>query len=162
MNFNDKHIDDINAFIADATTPLPARQSLSKRVLFGALTAVAITISAHASDPVAAISRKTPRVNINTASREELMLLPGIDKRLADNICRVAGQGFGTYFDRDRLEWVRVTADPKCHRKCHFKMTEDLLKVAGVGPATVDLVFPYVVLEGPTTAREKIVPTRRR
>ena len=62
----------------------------------------------------------TPKVNVNTASREELMQLPGIGPKLADAIIR-----------------YRETYGP-------FRRPEDLLKVKGIGPKKLQQLRPFL------------------
>ncbi len=68
-------------------------------------------------------------VNVNTASGEELELLPGIGPARA----------------RALIE----------HRKQHgpFKRVEDLAEVSGIGAKAIDRIRSYCVLAGKTTAR---------
>jgi competence protein ComEA len=72
-------------------------------------------------------------VNINTASNEELELLPGVGPAKA-----------------------RLIAS---YRQQHaFRTVEELARVKGIGPRTVRRLRPHLVVRGPTTAR----PTPRR
>ena len=68
-------------------------------------------------------------VNINTASAEELQLLPGIG--------RVRAQA--------------ILAERK--KRTRFNRIEDLAAVKGVGESMLDTLRPYLILVGPTTAR---------
>lgn len=61
-------------------------------------------------------------VNVNTASEEDLMLLPGIGPTLARRIV--------------------------AHRP--YQRTEDLLRVPGIGPKTFERIRPHVVVENPS------------
>jgi len=68
-------------------------------------------------------------VNINTASAEQLELLPGIGASRAE----------------------AVIAERKA--RGGFKNVEDLLAVKGIGEASLTRLRPHVALEGKTTAR---------
>ncbi len=59
-------------------------------------------------------------VNVNTATREELMQLPGIGPKTADAIIR-----------------YRETYGP-------FRSPEDLLKVKGIGPKKLEQIRPFI------------------
>ena len=74
-------------------------------------------------------------VNINTASVEELQLLPGVGPARAQAILA------------ERKKRVR------------FNRIEDLASVRGIGDSMLDALRPHTVLVGPTTARQV---TRRR
>jgi competence protein ComEA len=73
--------------------------------------------------------RLTGKVNINTASVEELQLLPGIGATRAE----------------------AIVAERK--RRGGFKRVEDLLEVKGIGEASLARLRPYVTIEGKTSAR---------
>jgi len=68
-------------------------------------------------------------VNVNTASSEELQLLPGIGEARA----------------RALLETRK--------RRGGFKSVDELLEVKGIGPASLEKLRPHVTVEGKTTAR---------
>jgi competence protein ComEA len=69
-------------------------------------------------------------VNVNTASVEQLQLLPGIGESRARAVVEARKQRGG------------------------FKAVEDLLEVKGIGEASLERLKPYVTLEGKTTARK--------
>jgi competence protein ComEA len=123
----------------------------------GALAAFALAaIYAHAgAGPVQPVK---PVVNINTASEAELELLPGVGPKLAGEIYAIAEAGFQLYdpeyFDAQR-GWIK-SPDDRCDHRCHFKSVDDLLKVKGIGPKKLEALRPYVVIDGPTTAKTKI------
>ena len=68
-------------------------------------------------------------VNVNTASIEELQLLPGVGPARARAILEA----------RERLGG--------------FKKVEDLLEVKGIGPAALEKLRPFVAVKGRTTAQ---------
>lgn len=68
-------------------------------------------------------------VNLNTATVQELMLLPGIGQAKAEAI---------------------VT-----YRQAHpFKDTSELTEIKGIGPKLFDKMKSYLTLSGPTTIQE--------
>jgi competence protein ComEA len=71
-------------------------------------------------------------VNINTADASSLALLPRVGPAVAQRIVE--------------------------HREQNgkFQKKEDLLLVRGIGEATLELIAPYVVMEGETTLKEKV------
>lgn len=75
-------------------------------------------------------------VNINTASAEELERVPGIGPARAEAIVRLR---------------ERVT---------RFRHVEDLVRVRGIGRATLRTMRPYLALDGMTTLSER--PGRHR
>ena len=70
-------------------------------------------------------------VNLNTASAEELIRLPGVGPARARAILEL----------RARLG--------------HFSRLEELLRVKGIGRATFRKLRPLLALSGPTTLRER-------
>ncbi len=68
-------------------------------------------------------------VNVNTASIEELQLLPGVGPARARAILEA----------REHLGG--------------FKRVEDLLEVKGIGPVALEKLRPFVAVKGRTTAR---------
>ena len=66
-------------------------------------------------------------VNVNTASAEELAMLPGVGPVRARAIIELRQQRGG------------------------FKRVEDLLEVKGIGDASLAKLRPYIALEGKTT-----------
>jgi competence protein ComEA len=76
-------------------------------------------------------------VNVNTASSEQLQLLPRIGPALAERIIN-----------------FRELNGP-------FKAAEELVAVKGIGERSLENLKPYVVTEGETTLKEKIRLPRR-
>ena len=74
-------------------------------------------------------------VNINTATKAQLCLLPGIGPSRALAIIR-----FRT--------------------KRPFRRKEQLLRIRGIGAKSLIQLRPYVSLEGPTTLKEKVPRAR--
>jgi competence ComEA-like helix-hairpin-helix protein len=69
------------------------------------------------------------RLNLNTATKEELVLLPGIGEAISERV----------------LAW----------RETHgrFHRVSDLRRVRGIGPKTLDNLRPHLTVIGPTTLR---------
>jgi len=99
---------------------------------FGRALALALVAAfALATSPTLAADgpRLTGVVNINTATAEELQLLPGIGESRAR----------------------AVIAERK--RRGGFKSAEELLDVKGIGDAGLQRLKPFVATNGKTTAR---------
>lgn len=75
-------------------------------------------------------------VNINTASVEQLSLLPRVGS--------VVAQRIADFRDKNGS----------------FKSLEDLMFVQGVGEKTFELIRPHITLSGETTVAEKIKPPK--
>jgi competence protein ComEA len=69
-------------------------------------------------------------VNVNTASAEQLSMLPGVGPSRAQAIVTLRKQRGG------------------------FKSVEDLLEVKGIGEASLAKLRPFVALEGKTTLQD--------
>lgn len=74
----------------------------------------------------------TGKVNINTASVEQLKLLPRVGPALAQRIVE-----------------FRAAHGP-------FKAPEELIAVRGIGEKSFANLKPYVAIEGDTTLKEKV------
>ncbi len=100
------------------------------RVLMPALFAAGIALAALPSlgDELAPL---TGVVNVNTATVEELQLLPGIGEARARAVIAVRKQRGG------------------------FKSLEDLLQVKGIGEVGLDRLRPHVTVNGRTTAKSR-------
>ena len=105
--------------------------SRSTRALLGGLI-VALAVSLAASAVAAADSKPTFTgvVNVNTASSEQLQLLPGIGEARARAIVSMRKQNGG------------------------FKSLEQLTEVKGIGDAMLERLRPHLSLNGKTTARK--------
>ena len=68
-------------------------------------------------------------VNVNTASAEELQLLPGVGESRARAIVSLRKSRGG------------------------FRSVDELVEVKGIGPTLLERLRPFVVLSGKTTAR---------
>ena len=93
---------------------------------------MALAVSLAASAVAAADSKPTFTgvVNVNTASSEQLQLLPGIGEARARAIVSMRKQNGG------------------------FKSLEQLTEVKGIGDAMLDRLRPHLSLNGKTTARK--------
>lgn len=76
-------------------------------------------------------------VNINTATAEQLMLLPRVGPSVAGRIVEFRDQNG------------------------RFKQTADLLLVKGIGDKTFALIEPYVAISGETSLKEKVRVERK-
>lgn len=90
-----------------------------------------------------------PVVNVNTASVEQIALLPGVGPKLANEIYAYAEAGQHMYEQSAPVE-------SECDHRCHFKSVSDLDKVKGVGAKKLQAMLPYVVVTGETTATGKL------
>jgi competence protein ComEA len=88
-------------------------------------TACAVALAAQAADPQPGLAGT---VNVNTATAEELQLLPGIGAARADALIDLRKQRGG------------------------FKSLEQLKDVKGIGDASLERLRPYVRFQGKTTA----------
>jgi competence protein ComEA len=88
---------------------------------------IALAIGASALSAFAE-SRISGVVNLNTATLEELQLLPGIGEARAKAVIEAR------------------------KRRGGFQKVEDLLEVKGIGEAGLERLRPHVTLEGKTTA----------
>lgn len=86
---------------------------------------------------VAADGEASGVVNVNTASVEQLVLLPRVGPASAARIIQYRSENGG------------------------FEKTTDLLQVKGIGPSTFELMKPYVAVEGETTLKAKVRTSRK-
>lgn len=94
------------------------------------LLVVAIAIVATVP-AIAAEQEAKPVININTASVEQLMLLPRVGEKTAGEI----------------VAWREKNGD--------FKKPTDILQVKGIGDASFELLSPYLRVDGETTLSVK-------
>lgn len=92
------------------------------------LATLIIAISASAMAAGSAKKQLTGTVNINTATVQELSMLPGVGKSKAEAIVA-----------------FRQTSP--------FKSPSDITKVKGMGKKIFERIQQYVTIEGPTTAK---------
>ncbi len=98
-------------------------------LVLGAL--LAITTAVQAADTAGAGSGLTGVVNVNTATLEELQLLPGIGEARARAVITARKQRGG------------------------FKSVDDLVEVKGIGATALERMRPHVSTQGKTTARTR-------
>ena len=89
-------------------------------------TALAVAVAAQAAEPQ---PRLTGVVNVNTATAEELELLPGIGDARARQVIELR------------------------KRRGGFKSVEELRDVKGIGDSALERMRPHLRLEGKTTAQ---------
>jgi competence protein ComEA len=109
------------------------RSGAALRLLALGLLACALAVrGAQAQDPPARAAVPVARpavVNINTAQAAELLLLPGIGPARAQAI----------------LEYRRSQGA--------FLSVDELARVPGIGPRSLERLRPFCAVSGPTTAR---------
>lgn len=99
---------------------------LSRTHVAALIAGLLLAAVAPAAEPAAG------KVNLNTATAEQLQLLPGVGPALAERVVE--------------------------HRKQNgpFKAIEDLLLVRGIGEASFERMKPYLSIAGDTTLRAKV------
>jgi competence protein ComEA len=110
----------------DRSTCARAKRGCRSTLAFAALALVALGQAALAADSSVGLSGV---VNINTASAEELQLLPGVGKARASAILALRQERGG------------------------FKTVDELGMVKGIGAPMVERLRPHLSLKGSTTAR---------
>ena len=103
---------------------------MAKQILIG------LVLSAILAGGVAAAAPTGGPVNINTASADQLKLLPRVGPALAQRIVE-----------------FRAANGP-------FKAPEELARVKGIGEKKFALLQPHVCISGPTTLTEKVKAPR--
>ena len=104
-------------------------------VLMGAMTLAGVA-EANILEKEAAEARSEGVVNINTATAAQLALLPGVGPTRAEAIIAA----------RERRP---------------FRTVNELIRVRGIGRATLRQLRPYVSVQGETTLNHAISPVRR-
>ena len=95
------------------------------------LSALALGLALAAAAPAFAAAKLSGVVNVNTATAEQLTLLPGIgDARAREIVAARQKQG-------------------------GFKRIEDLLAIKGIGETGLAKLRPYISLQGETTLRSQ-------
>ena len=112
-------------------TKVPRRRAARTQVLVATALLLALGLTAAPLPAAAAESKPSLSgvVNVNTASRQELQLLPGVGEVRA----------------------VAIVAQRK--ERGGFKQVDDLLEVSGIGVAMLERMRPHLTLTGKTTAR---------
>lgn len=87
--------------------------------------------------PAVAAEKAAGKVNINTATVEQLQLLPRIGPKVAERIVQ---------WREDNGKFVRTT---------------DLMQVRGIGDSTFSLLEPHISVEGESTLSEKVPSPRK-
>ena len=100
------------------------------------MAALAVTLLLSVT-PVASQEAAAGVVNINTASTDQLSLLPRVGPALAQRIV--------DYRDTNG----------------RFKSTEELILVRGIGESTYEQIEPFVTVEGETTLLDPVSPPPR-
>ena len=94
--------------------------------------AMAFAIAGLVLGAAAALAADGGKVNINTATAEQLMLLPRVGPSVAGRI----------------LDFRQQNGK--------FEKTADLLLIKGIGDKTFALIEPYVTVSGETSLKEKV------
>ena len=113
---------------ADPAAQARRRSALGTLLIMGALLGYTLLATPPAASHALAPPSAALKLNPNTATRAELMLLPRIGPALADNIMR-----------------FRASAD----RQPAFHDAADLDQVDRIGPATVAQLAPHLAFEPP-------------
>jgi len=98
---------------------------------------LALVVVALAAGLAAAAEPAAGVVNVNTATIDQLTLLPRIGPSLAQ-----------------RIVDFRTTNGP-------FKSPDELVAVKGIGERMLDALKPYVTVKGDTTLKDKVRSPRR-
>jgi competence protein ComEA len=99
-------------------------------LLLTAFTLSILSASADAAEKAKKEAKLEGVVNINTATAEQLQLLPGIGEKKAEEIIKYRKE------------------------KGEFKAIEDIKNVKGIGDKVFEKIKDNIVVEGETTAKE--------
>ena len=108
----------------------PSRRTAVVGLLVACALTAFLAASVQAAQPRGTSPSVSGVVNLNTASPDQLQLLPGVGEVRAVAIVSMRKQRGG------------------------FKNVEDLLAVKGIGEAMLEKMRPHVTLSGKTTARK--------
>ena len=108
----------------------PSRHRAVRGILVACALLALSAVSVQAAQPKSTAPSISGVVNLNTASSEELQMLPGVGEVRA----------------------VAIVATRK--NRGGFKNVEDLLEVKGIGAAMLNKMRPHVTLSGKTTVRK--------
>jgi competence protein ComEA len=98
---------------------------------------LSLLVALAALSATAAVEAAEGKVNINTATLEQLALLPRVGPSVAQRIA----------------EFRKENGD--------FKTAADLMLVRGIGEKTFELIAPYVAVSGETTLSAKVSSSRK-
>lgn len=105
------------------------------RILVAVMVVLAFAIAPAIAQDAQPAQPKKPKIegklNINTATAEQIDMLPGMSKKKAQAVIDYR------------------TANGK------FKTVDDLMKVQGIKQKTVDKIKDYIIFEGETTLKRK-------
>jgi len=105
------------------------RMRVARALALALLASCSVAIAALSAPTDDAPSRLTGVVNLNTATADELQLLPGIGAARAQAVIGLRKQRGG------------------------FKSVEELKDVKGIGDSALERLRPFVRLDGKTTAQ---------
>jgi competence protein ComEA len=105
------------------------RMRVARALALAMLASCSVAIAALSAPPDGAPPQLTGVVNLNTATAEELQLLPGIGAARAQAVIGLRKQRGG------------------------FKSVDELKDVKGIGDTALERLRPFVRLDGKTTAQ---------
>jgi len=105
------------------------RMRVARALALALLASCSLAITALSAPPDGAAPKLTGVVNLNTATADELQLLPGIGAARAQAVIGLRKQRGG------------------------FKSVDELKDVKGIGDTALEKLRPYVRIDGKTTAQ---------